>query len=83
MLHLFHVYPVGVDITGNVGGHVIVAHILKVEEKLRDIFGTKVSIRSKNEGGSIDIEFYSPEDLNRLLDIFDNIVMELSCHDAT
>ena len=48
-------------------------HILKVEEKLRNTFGTKVSIKSKNEGGSIEIEFYSPEDLNRLLEIFDAI----------
>jgi ParB family chromosome partitioning protein len=48
-------------------------HILKIEDKLRDVFGTKVSVRSKNEGGSIDIEFYSPEDLNRILEIFDKI----------
>jgi len=48
-------------------------HILNIEEKLRDVFGTKVSVRSKNEGGSIEIEFYSPEDLNRLLEIFDKI----------
>jgi ParB family chromosome partitioning protein len=48
-------------------------HILNIEEKLRDIFGTKVSVRPKNEGGSIDIEFYTPEDLNRILEIFDKI----------
>ena len=48
-------------------------HILNIEEKLRDIFGTKVSIRPKKEGGSIDIEFYTPEDLNRILEIFDKI----------
>ena len=48
-------------------------HIYKVEENLRDIFGTKVSIRSKKEGGSVEIEFYSPEDLNRLLEIFNKI----------
>jgi len=48
-------------------------HILNIEEKLRDVFGTKVSVRSKNEGGSIEIEFYTPEDLNRLLEIFDKI----------
>jgi ParB family chromosome partitioning protein len=48
-------------------------HILKVEEKLRDVFGTKVLVRSKNEGGAIEIEFYSPEDLNRILEIFDKI----------
>lgn len=48
-------------------------HILKVEDNLRDIFGTKVSVRPKNEGGSIEIEFYSPEDLNRILEIFEKI----------
>ena len=48
-------------------------HILKIEEKLRDIFGTKVSLRTKKEGGSIEIEFYSPDDLNRILEIFDKI----------
>ena len=44
----------------------------KIEENLRNIFGTKVSIRSRKEGGSIEIQFYSPEDLNRLIEIFDN-----------
>jgi ParB family chromosome partitioning protein len=48
-------------------------HILKIEDNLRDVFGTKVSVRPKNEGGSIEIEFYSPEDLNRILEIFDKI----------
>jgi ParB family chromosome partitioning protein len=48
-------------------------YIQKIEEDLRDRFGTKVTIRSKKEGGSIDIEFYSPEDLNRILEIFDKV----------
>jgi ParB family chromosome partitioning protein len=48
-------------------------HILKIEENLRDVFGTKVSVRPRNEGGSIEIEFYSPEDLNRILEILEKI----------
>ena len=48
-------------------------HILKIEDKLREVFGTKVLVRPKNEGGSIEIEFYSPEDLNRILEIFEQI----------
>jgi ParB family chromosome partitioning protein len=48
-------------------------YVQKIEENLRNTFGTKVSIRSRREGGSIDIEFYSPEDLNRLLEIFEKI----------
>ena len=42
----------------------------KAEENLRELFGTKVNIRSRKEGGTIEMEFYSPEDLNRLLEIF-------------
>ncbi len=48
-------------------------YVQKIEENLRDVFGTKVSVRSKKEGGSIDIEYYSPEDLNRLLEIFEKL----------
>jgi len=47
--------------------------LLKIEENLRDIFGTKVSIHSRKEGGSIDIEFYSADDLNRLLEIIERL----------
>ncbi|HED11924.1 MAG TPA: ParB/RepB/Spo0J family partition protein [Caldithrix abyssi] len=45
----------------------------KVEENLRDTLGTKVVVKPKKEGGSIEIEFYSPEDLNRLIDIFEQL----------
>jgi len=48
-------------------------HIQKIEEKLRNLFGTKVLVRTKSSGGSIEIEFYSPDDLNRLLEIFDHM----------
>jgi ParB family chromosome partitioning protein len=48
-------------------------HIQKIEEKLRNLFGTKVMVRTKSSGGSIEIEFYSPDDLNRLLEIFDHM----------
>jgi ParB family chromosome partitioning protein len=48
-------------------------YISKIEDNLRDMLGTKVSIRSKKEGGCIEIEFYSPEDLNRLIEIFNSM----------
>lgn len=47
--------------------------VQKVEEELRELFGTKVSIRSRKEGGAIEIDFYSPEDLNRIVEIFEKI----------
>jgi ParB family chromosome partitioning protein len=39
-----------------------------VEEKLRKTLGTKVSITSKSKGGRIVIEYYSPEELDRILE---------------
>lgn len=41
-----------------------------IEEKLKQKLGTKVSIVAKGEGaGKIEIEFYSHEDLDRLIDM--------------
>jgi ParB family chromosome partitioning protein len=42
-----------------------------VEEKIRHYLGTKVSVKSKGTGrGEITIEYYSLDDLDRLLDVF-------------
>lgn len=40
-----------------------------VTEKLQGYFGTKVNISNKNNKGKIEIEYYSYEDLQRILDI--------------
>ena len=40
-----------------------------VESELKDILGTKVNIVANKKGGSIEIEYYSVEELNRLIDI--------------
>lgn len=47
--------------------------VQKVEDNLRDMLGTKVAIRPKKEGGTIEVDFYSPEDLSRLVELFDQI----------
>jgi ParB family chromosome partitioning protein len=39
-----------------------------VEERLRKALGTKVSIVSKAKGGRIVIEYYSAEELDRILE---------------
>ena len=45
------------------------SHELKaVEEKLKKSLGTKVSITSKSKGGRIVIEYYSTEELDRILE---------------
>ncbi|MBD3226221.1 MAG: ParB/RepB/Spo0J family partition protein [Caldithrix sp.] len=51
-------------------------YMQKVEDDLRETLGTKVNVRPKKEGGVIEVEFYSPEDLNRLLEIFETINTE-------
>lgn len=40
-----------------------------VTERLQDYFGTKVSITNKKDKGRIEIEYYSNEDLQRILEI--------------
>jgi ParB family chromosome partitioning protein len=45
--------------------------VMSVEEKIRRALGTKVTVRPKGGGrGEIVIEYYSLDDLDRLLDIF-------------
>lgn len=43
--------------------------ILSMENELKDIYGTKVNIEAKGKGGSIQLHYYSMDELNRLIDI--------------
>ena len=45
----------------------------EVESRIRDILGTKVSIQHGKRKGKIEIEYYSEEDLERLLLLFGSI----------
>ena len=45
-----------------------------LEEKMKDITGTRVFIhRKKNNKGKIEIEYYSRDDLDRIIDLFESI----------
>ena len=45
-----------------------------LEEKMKGITGTRVFIhRKKNNKGKIEIEYYSREDLERIIDLFESI----------
>ncbi len=45
-----------------------------IEARLREVFGTKVAVKSRPSGrGEIILEYYSIDDLERLLDLFDQI----------
>ena len=44
-----------------------------IENKIKEIVGTKVKINRKNDGkGKIEIEFYSDDELDRIYDLFLN-----------
>lgn len=43
--------------------------ILEIEETLRKLFGTKVQISKGSKKGKIEIEYYSDEDLERILEL--------------
>ena len=46
----------------------------KMEEKMKEIFGSKVSIHKRNKNkGKIEIEYYSGEELERLLELMERI----------
>ena len=46
------------------------AYFMTVEEDLARHFGTKVNIKRRGQRGKVEIEFYSNEDLDRLLGLF-------------
>ncbi|MFM1653491.1 ParB/RepB/Spo0J family partition protein [Brevibacillus sp. B_LB10_24] len=45
--------------------------IVQIEERLRTRFGTSVQIKTGNKKGRIEIEFYSNDDLERILELLD------------
>lgn len=45
------------------------SYILDIKNRLENLFGTKVLLKNKNNKGKIEIEYYSNEDLQRILEI--------------
>ncbi len=45
------------------------AHVLAIEERLQQKFGTHVNVHHGKKKGRIEIEYYGNDDLARLLDI--------------
>lgn len=45
-------------------------YIKEIEDRLKTVLGTKVTINKGNKKSKIEIEYYSNEDLERILDIF-------------
>ena len=48
-----------------------------MEEKMKSIMGTKVSILPKNkQKGKIEIEYYSMEELERIMELMESVPRE-------
>lgn len=45
----------------------------EISERLRSTLSTKVDIKSRNKGGEIRISYYSDDDLERILQLFESI----------
>jgi len=59
----------GVGATSVGGRSARVAAYPEIEERLRNALGTKVKINRKRKGGSIELHFFSDEELDRLVQI--------------
>ena len=44
-----------------------------IEDQLVEIFGTKVKLRPSQVGGSIEIIYFSDEDLERIIDLLQSL----------
>ncbi|MFQ6607211.1 MAG: ParB/RepB/Spo0J family partition protein [Fidelibacterota bacterium] len=49
------------------------ASLQRIEDELISLLGTKVVIKPKSKGGSIEIEYYSDDDLDRLLELLSDL----------
>ena len=49
------------------------ADTVHVENELKNIFGTRVSIEQKGKKGKIELEYYSAEELNRLIELLKSV----------
>ena len=46
---------------------------LHVESELKNLYGTKVSINQKGKKGTIQLEYYSVDELNRLIELLKSV----------
>ncbi len=56
------------------------AAIIHLEDKLRYVLGSQVRIKTHKEGGKIEVDFYSLEDLDRLIELFSMIEKNIDFH---
>jgi ParB family transcriptional regulator, chromosome partitioning protein len=59
--------------TGKTSGNETNPFLDDISKRLRHTLSTKVSVKPKGKGGEIRIEYYSDDDLERLMQIFDEM----------
>ena len=47
--------------------------LVSLEDRLRSILGSRVIIRPAGQGGKIEITYFSKDDLDRLMDLLEQI----------
>lgn len=47
--------------------------IVAVEEKLKEIYGTRVAITTNGRKGAVEISYYGREDLNRIIELLESV----------
>jgi ParB family chromosome partitioning protein len=48
-------------------------HLIEIENRLRRILSTQVRVHNSSKGGKIEIDYYSNDDLDRILELFENL----------
>lgn len=62
------------DINNTIKFNLITANLRDIEDRLRNVFGTKVTCSQRQDGtGEITIQYYSNSELERLIELFDII----------
>jgi len=63
--------------------HTLDPNLRLLQDRLREALGTRVAIKPRGEGGAIEIEYYSQEDLDRVSAyiLHEEIGDNVACHD--
>ena len=48
--------------------------VIHVENELKNLYGTRVNIKEKGKKGTIELEYYSTDELNRLIELLKSVV---------
>ena len=49
------------------------ANTVHVENELKNLYGTKVNIKEKGKKGTIELEYYNTDELNRLIELLKSV----------